>query len=50
MVHVDKNIKIVEKMYIDDSIKFNIIDFKHLLDIILEVIFFAIILIITLYK
>lgn len=49
-VHIDKNTKIVEKMYIDDAIKFNIIDFKHLLDIILEVIFFAIILIFTLYK
>lgn len=49
-VHIDKNTKIVQKMYIDDDIKFNIIDFKHLLDIILEVIFFAIILIFTLYK
>lgn len=39
-----------EKIYIDSNIKFNIIDFKHLLDVILEILILVVWLFVIMYK
>lgn len=49
-IYIDRISTKKEKIYIDNSIKFNILDLKHLFDVILEVLLLVILLIIVMYK
>lgn len=49
-IYVDRISVKREKFYIDCSVKFNIVDFRHLLDVILEVAILVFALIILMYK
>lgn len=49
-IYIDRFSAKREKIYIDSNIKFNILDLKHLLDVILEVLILVFALIFVMYK
>ena len=49
-IYIDRISTKREKIYIDSSIKFNILDLKHLFDVILEVLLLVVSLIVVMYK
>ena len=49
-IYTDRVSTKTEEMYIDSNIKFNILDFKHLLDVILEILLLVFSIVMVTYK